>query len=90
MSNFRQMYKKPQGSTSSQGSSDSAASVKVPEATAKHPSAMRMAEPPQREPLKQTENVMRTQNNVIRTENSLNKVSCNLLMALTIFTMLEH
>ena len=73
MSNYTQMHKKGGGSTSSTCSMDSLASVKASEGSSKPGNAIRMNEP-QREPLKQTENVLRTQNNAVRTENSLNKV----------------
>ena len=74
MSNYTQMQKKGGGSTSNTCSMDSLASVKASEGSSRHANAMRAPEP-QREPLKQTENVLRAQNNVVRTENSLNKVS---------------
>lgn len=72
MSNYTQMQKKGGGSTSNTCSMDSLASVKASEGSSRHANAMRAPEP-QREPLKQTENVLRAQNNVVRTENSLNK-----------------
>ena len=73
MSNYPQMHKKGGGSTSSACSMDSLASMKSSEGTSRPLNALRAHEP-QREPLKQTENVLRTQNNAVRTENSLNKV----------------
>merc|ERR1719284_1859438 len=46
--------------------------MKSSEGTSRPLNSLRAHEP-QREPLRQTENVLRTQNNAIRTENSVNK-----------------
>ena len=73
MSSYAQMHKKGGGSTSSTCSMDSLANVKASEGSSKQMTGIRAHEP-QREPLRQTENVLRTQNNAIRTENSVNKV----------------
>ena len=73
MSSYTQMHKKGGGSTSSTCSMDSLAGVKASEGSSKQMTGIRAHEP-QREPLRQTENVLRTQNNAIRTENSVNKV----------------
>jgi hypothetical protein len=66
------MYsKKGGGSTSSTCSTDS---VNASESTSKQSNSVRVHAPPQREPLKQTENVMKSQASAVRTENSITKV----------------
>ena len=78
MSAYSGMYKKVHpstGSTSSTFSGNSVGSVKPMKAPVPLLNSVRSAEPPTREPLRQTENVMRS-HNVVRPENSLNKV-CN-------------
>ena len=73
MSNYTPMYnKKGGGSTSSTCSMNS---VNASESTSKQSSSVRTHALPQREPLKQTENVMKSQTTAARTENSVTKVS---------------
>ena len=73
MSNYTPLYsKKGGGSTSSACSMDS---VSASEGTSKQSNSVRVHAPPQREPLKQTENVMKAQTSAVRTENSVTKVS---------------
>ena len=76
------MHKKGGGSTSSTCSMDSLAGVKASEGSSKQMTGIRAHEP-QREPLRQTENVLRTQNNAIRTENSVNKVCISNILILS-------
>ena len=67
------MYnKKGGGSTSSTYSMNS---VNASESTSKQSSSVRAHAVPQREPLKPTENVMKSQNTAARNENSVTKVS---------------
>ena len=82
MSSYTQMHKKGGGSTSSTCSMDSLAGVKASEGSSKQMTGIRAHEP-QREPLRQTENVLRTQNNAIRTENSVNKVCISKILILS-------
>ena len=70
MSTYTQYGKKGGGSTSSTTSINN---MTASQSTSKQSNSVHA--PAQREPLRPTENVMKSQNNPIRTENSVTKVS---------------